>query len=102
MRLTSTQSKHTRAIRWLFFGPCGCGKTTLMAYTFIRQAKRDPGRPIHYFDHCISNGSSLEYSKRVMQGAIMKILESKKLSSFFLINLLHGTLTYTGKVKKSK
>ncbi len=52
IELTKEQKKHQQSIRWLLGeGPRCCGKTFLMAYTFLEMANRERERPIHVFDH---------------------------------------------------
>lgn len=59
-RLYKIQKTHFKAVLWLLNNEDGgledmqdrrSGRTTLMAYTFITLALKNPGRAIHVYDH---------------------------------------------------
>jgi len=51
-KLTKEQRKHYASVKWLLGeGPCGTGKTTLMALVFIEKALSNLDNRIYVFDH---------------------------------------------------
>jgi hypothetical protein len=49
--LTDEQQKHLASINWLVSGAVGSGRSTVLAFAFLKKGMRHRGQPVHVFDH---------------------------------------------------
>lgn len=70
------QEEYMPALRWLFFGPRASGRTTTLAWMFIREAL-ETGHPVVVWDHA-ERECGFAAKNRAIIPTILSILEDNK------------------------